>query len=98
MHEIKFNVESSGEYRPTEIMSDLRIVAETMFIPMKMVGFWDYQQDIHLCPHLEKRKDCPHTLDENDNNYESYEKTLQKERNAILSIDFPHAQIKLFMS
>ena len=47
MHEIVFNVESNGEYRPTEIMSDLRIVAETMFIPMKMVGFWDYQQDLH---------------------------------------------------
>ena len=98
MHEIVFNVESTGEYRPTEIMSDLRIVAETMFIPMKMVGFWDYQQDLHLCPHLEKRKDCPHILDANHENYESYEKTLQKERGAIISINFPHANIKLFMS
>ena len=98
MQEIIINISGKENYRPTEVLSDLRIVAETMYGPMKMVGFWDFEKDIHLCPHIEKRKQCPHKLNESDPNYVDYETTLMRERQATLSISFPHAKTTLFLS
>ncbi len=98
MDPINLNLSGDGKYRPTEVLSDLRIVAETMYGPMKMVGFWDFEKDIHLCPHIEKRKECPHKLEESDPNYVAYETTLMRERQATLSIAFPHAKTTLFLS
>ncbi len=37
----------------------LRTVAETLYYPMQVVGFWDYQMDMHLCPQEERRQACP---------------------------------------
>lgn len=98
MKEIIFDVSGDLGYRPTEIISDLRIVAETMFMPMKMVGFWDFEQDMHLCPQLERRQPCPHSSEISDPDHITYAQTLQKERQSVLSISFPHAKITLFMA
>ena len=98
MEEITINISGKENYRPTEVLSDLRIVAETMYGPMKMVGFWDFEKDIHLCPHIEKRKECPHKLNQSDPNYVDYETTLMRERQATLAISFPYAKTTLFLS
>ena len=85
-------------FRATEVISDLRIVAETLYGPMKMVGFWDRHQNIHLCPFVERHQDCPHEDEILATRFTSYEKTLQRERQASLAIDFPHADITLYLS
>ena len=48
IEEVTLDIKGQGVLRPTEIISDLRIVAETFYGPMKMVGFWDYQKDLIL--------------------------------------------------
>ena len=39
IEEVTLDIKGQGVLRPTEIISDLRIVAETFYGPMKMVGF-----------------------------------------------------------
>ena len=87
-----------SQSRATEVISDLRIVAETFFGPMKMVGFWDRQEDMHLCPFLERHKECPHTENISGESFPSYERTLERERQASLAVIFPHANVTLYMS
>lgn len=98
MEKVTLNITSDGTVRATEIISDLRIVAETFYGPMKMVGFWDYQQDMHLCPHLERRQECPHTLPDDNPKHISYTSTLERERHCNLAVSFPHAGITLYLS
>jgi len=40
IEEVTLDIKGQGVLRPTEIISDLRIVAETFYGPMKMVGFY----------------------------------------------------------
>ena len=97
MKSVKISI-GKTDYKATEIISDLRIVAETLYGPMKMVGFWDKQQKMHLCPFLERHQECPHNETQPDDNFPSYEKTLERERQASLAILFQHASITLYMS
>ena len=98
MEEVTLDIKGQGVLRPTEIISDLRIVAETFYGPMKMVGFWDYQKDMHLCPQMERRQACPHSLKGNDPNFVSYISTLERERHCNFAVSFPHAEITLYLS
>ena len=98
MDSIVVNIETSSDVRPTEIISDLRAVAETLYYPMQMVGFWDYQMDMHLCPQEERRQKCPHKLPESDPDYVDYVQALQRSRQANVEISFPHAKITLYLS
>ena len=41
MWTVKVTVEENEVFRPSEILADLRTVAETLFHPMRLVGFWD---------------------------------------------------------
>ena len=86
MEEVTLDIKGQGVLRPTEIISDLRIVAETFYGPMKMVGFWDYQKDMHLWPRMERRQACPHSLKENDPNFASYIRTLERERHCNFAV------------
>ena len=88
----------AGESRPTEIIADLRSVAETLFYPMKLVGFWDEHADIHLCPQEERRQPCPHKLPLSDPGFVDYKRTLQRERRAQVEVVFPHARIRIYLS
>ena len=98
MEEVTLDIKGQGTLRATEIISDLRIVAETLYGPMKMVGFWDYQKDMHLCPHMERRQDCPHTLKKDAPDFVSYISTLERERHCNLAVSFPLAEITLYLS
>ena len=57
----------------SEIIADLRNVSETLYYPMKLVGFRDHRRDLHLCPQEERRETCPHRLRASDPKYVDYE-------------------------
>ena len=97
MEEVTIKIEGQS-FRATEVISDLRIAVETLYGPMKMVGFWDRSQNIHRCPFLERHQDCPHTEPTEETVFSGYEKTLQRERQASLAIRFPHANVTLYLS
>ena len=95
---ITLAIETESDARASEILADLRTVAETLYFPMKMVGFWDYEADIHLCPQEERRELCPHKLPANHPDHMEYVSTLQRERRASLELHFPHAGVKIYMN
>ena len=98
MDKVVINIETDGLTRATEIISDLRNATENFYNPMKLVGFWDHQADMHLCPQEERRQECPHKLPESDPNYVDYAMALQRERNANLEVYYPHAKLALYLS
>jgi|TARA_B110000263_G_C15217036_1_gene468034 hypothetical protein len=89
---------NGGTFRPTEILSDLRIAAETLYSPMKMVGFWDSVQEMHLCPQVERRQPCLHNPDDPGEKFLPYVETLAKERQATLALLFKHSGITVYLS
>ena len=91
-------IETDGDSRASEILADLRSVAETLYYPMKLVGFWDHHADMHLCPQEERREDCPHKLPDDHPSRIDYVSTLQRERRASIELDFPHAGITMYLS
>ena len=91
-------IEIDGDARASEILADLRGVAETLFYPMKLVGFWDYKANLHLCPQEERRKPCPHNLPGDHPSRIDYVSTLQRERRASIELHFPHAEITIYLS
>ena len=97
MKKVTINFAGDTEMRPSEIVADLRTVSETLYFPMRMCGFWDRTNDLHLCPLSERGQKCPHLLPPNDPGAETYALTLQRLRQAVLEVDFPHAGISIFM-
>ena len=95
---VTVSIDIDGDVRSTEILADLRSVAETLFYPMKLVGFWDYKANLHLCPHEERRQECPHNLPTDDPRRVEYVSTLQRERRASIELHFPHAEITIYLS
>ena len=93
--QIKVQLETPPEYRGTEIIGDLRGIAETLFYPFKFVGFWDGQTGNHLCPMKEAGKDCPHGTD--DGAKSSYATTIEDELAGELAVEFPHADLTLYL-
>ena len=98
MDRVTVNIEAEGGTRASEIIADLRTAAETLYFPMKLVGFWDHRADMHLCPQEERRQECPHRLPNADAGHLEYELTLQRERHANLVVTFPHAGIAIYLS
>ena len=97
MKTVEVSFEGGGEFRPSEIVADLRTAAETLYFPMRICGFWDRTNDLHLCPQTERRLPCPHLLDHDDPDREEYWYTLQRERQAVLEVSFAHARISIFL-
>ncbi len=97
MDRIVVDIKTEGESRASEIIADLRTAAETLYYPMRLVGFWDHRQDIHLCPQEERRQPCPHRLPVTDPGYVGYAHALQRERQANLEVFFPHAGIAIYL-
>ena len=95
---VTLSIEIDGDARATEILADLRSVAETLFYPMKLVGFQDYKANLHLCPQEERREECPHNLPVGHPQRVEYVSTLQRERRASIELNFPHAEITIYLS
>ena len=91
-------IETDSSFRPTEIMGDLRIVAETLYFPMRLVGFWDESSDTHMCPETEVAKPCPHMLDEGDSGFVPYFRSMQRYKQAAIEVTFPHAGVRMYLS
>ena len=92
MHHVQINIEVEGGFRATEIIADLRNVAETLFSPLKLVGFWDEQADgMHLCPQEQLGRECVHKLPLEDPRHEYYAVTADDYMRAVLEVRFPHA-------
>ncbi len=92
------NFETNGMTRASEIISDLRNATESIYFPMKLVGFWDHQADMHLCPQEERRQECPHKLPKSVPSHVDYATALQRERRANLEVHYPHAGVTLYLS
>ena len=92
---IEIQLLTPQEYRGSEIIGDLRGVAETLFYPFKFVGYWDGQTGGHLCPKTESGKPCPHGTDTEGQN--SYALTIEYELSGELEVVFPHAQLTVYL-
>ena len=98
MWTVSVNIEENQVFTASEILADLRTVAETLFHPLRLVGFWDSQADgMHLCPYESRKEQCPHKLPHDDAAYVSYSKTAEREMDAILEVYFPHAQVHVYL-
>ena len=92
---LEIQLETPPEYRGSEIIGDLRGVAETLFYPFKFVGFWDGQTGNHLCPMKEAGKDCPHGEDAAAKS--AYAVTIEDELAGELEVVFPHADLTVYL-
>ena len=54
MNTVNITIEPNEPYRATEVVADLRNVAESLYFPMKLVGFRDSRENIHLCADEER--------------------------------------------
>ena len=97
MNTVNVTIEPNAPYRATEIIADLRNVAEGLYLPMKLVGFRDSRADIHLCPQEERRESCPHKTPDGSFDPASYARSLERERQAILEVVFEHAGVGIYL-
>ena len=98
MHNIQINIESDGGFRATEVIADLRNVVETLFNPLKLVGFWDDQADgMHLCPQEQLGRECLHKLPSNDPRHVDYVTTAEDYMRAVLEVSFSHSSLLVYM-
>ena len=97
MERVVIEIATDGGYRATETVADLRNAAETLYFPMRLVGFWDTRADMHLCPHEERMQPCPHRLPEDDPAYVDYALQLQRGRGGSLEVFFPHAEVTVYL-
>ena len=98
MDRVTVDIRTEGEMRASETVPELRAAAEALYAPMRLVGFWDGRLDIHLCPHEERKLECPHRLPESDPQYVKYAYTLQRQRKATLEVVFPHADMTVYLA
>jgi len=95
---IRVNVEENEVFNASQILADLRMVAETLFHPMRLVGFWDgLANGMHLCPHEGRKMRCPHKLPHDDPSFVEYSRTAEREMDASLEVVFPHAQVHIYL-
>ena len=97
MNSVVVSIETDSGYRASEVVADLRNAAETLYFPMKLVGFWDTRAGLHLCPQEERRQPCTHDTD-GEQAIDAYAAALQRDRKASLEVVFPHAQIRIYLA
>ncbi len=97
MDKVTIVIETEDGTRASEILADLRNVVEALYFPMKMVGFWDYRADMHLCPQEERRETCPHRTNPKRLKPIDYAYSMARERQANLEVVFPHSDVALFL-
>ena len=92
---IAVNLDGPPQYRGTEIIGDLRVIAETLYYPFKFVAFWDGQTGNHLCPQSQASKPCGHSPD--DAGRAAYAVTVEDEMAGEMEVFFPHADLSIFL-
>ena len=98
MNRVRIDIATEGSFRATEVIADLRNVAESVFNPLKLVGFWDEQANgVHLCPQEQLGRECLHKLPPDDPRRVDYVATADQDMRAILEVSFPHADVYLYL-
>ena len=92
---IAVNLDGPAEYRGTEIIGDLRVIAETLYYPFKFVGFWDGQTGNHLCPQTQAGEACWHPP--GDDGLAAYAVAVEDQMKGELEVFFPHADLSIFL-
>ena len=98
MEKATVRIETDSPFRPSEIMGDLRIVAETLYHPMRLVGFWDAAANTHMCPETELGQSCPHGAPAGHPDHVPYSRSMQRLKQAAVEVVFPHANVSMFLS
>ena len=98
MDAIKFSLSTTSGYRATESPADLRRASETLFHPMKMVGYWVGPSQDHLCPPGKLGLTCPHVLAPDDAKFVDYVAYVERELDGVLDVYFPHASVHIYLS
>jgi hypothetical protein len=97
MTKVTVEISTDSDFRATEIVADLRNMAEILFYPMRCVGFWDEPTGGHICPQLQLGKDCPHRADGLAPSQEEYQRTVEDQLRGVLEVDFPHAGVHIYL-
>ena len=92
---IAVNLDGPAEFRGTEIIGDLRVIAETLYYPFKFVAFWDGQTGNHLCPQTQAGGACTHSPD--DAGRAAYAVAVEDEMKGEIEVFFPHADLSIFL-
>ena len=98
MEHVTVDITTPGGFRATEIMADLRNVAQALYHPLRPVTFWDVMaENAHLCPHQNQGQECPHLLPLDDPRHVEYAYTVEHQMDGILEVYFPHAQVYIYL-
>ena len=92
---ITVNLDGPTEFRGTEIIGDLRVIAETLYYPFKFVAFWDGQTGNHLCLQTQAGQTCTHGPD--DVGRAAYAVSVEEDMKGELEVFFPHAGLSIFL-
>ena len=92
---IAVNLDGPAEYRGTEIIGDLRVIAETLYYPFKFVAFWDGQTGNHLCPQTQAGVACAHPP--SDEGRAAYAVAVEDQMKGEMEVFFPHAGLSIFL-
>lgn len=98
MDQVTVRFDSEGPFRPSEIVADLRNVAEALFHPLRLVAYWDTQaQGRHTCPQTDRGEECPHLRSPDSLGYADYADTVDRELEGSLEVYFPHARVSIYL-
>ena len=97
METVTVRLSTSSIYRASEIVADLRNAAETLFYPLRSVGYWDGPSGDHLCPQSHVRRRCPHASAPGEGDGVPYAQTVEDELHGFLEVVFPHAGVSIFL-
>ena len=98
MRSVTVEVHTDGVFRASEIMADLRNIAEVLFHPMRCVGFWDGPTGGHICPQLQRGQQCSHGNRPPAEALENYQRTVEDELHGVLEVVFPHADTHIYLA
>ena len=98
MERITVLLDSHGSSRASEIVADLRNVAEALYHPFRLVAYWDAQAEgRHTCPQTDRGEECPHELPSGEPGHVLYAQTVERELEGSLELYFPHAEVSIYL-
>tara|TARA_B100002003_G_C14046063_1_gene503869 strand:- start:464 stop:763 length:300 start_codon:yes stop_codon:yes gene_type:complete len=95
---VTITIDENEVFRASQILSDLRNTAETLFNPLLTMGFWDKQDEgKHLCPAPMNPETCSLHLSCMREGLSAYRQVMIAEYNTSLEVIFAHCKLHLFM-
>ena len=94
MESVTVNLSTVGKFRSSEIVADLRNVAEILFHPMRCVGFWDMSTSGHICPQIQRNEECNHV---GVSAVDIYRDLVEREMGCVIEVHFSHADVFIYL-